>query len=136
MPNRLKVAQQQSYLGPFWDVIMILRTFCHTKPRHVLIWPFLLLLFELLRNQCNATMKIYFECVQGREIKSYRPHHVPFSQRSSKQQRWSLRSDLIKALFTNKHFPVRNISICITCFGSNKLWRSILFPRNSVQPFG
>lgn len=85
MPNRLKLAQEQSYVGPFWEITMILRTFSHTKARNVLIQPFLLLLFGLFRNQCNLTTQVSFECVQGGEIKSYRPHHVPFSQRSSKQ---------------------------------------------------
>lgn len=136
MPNRLKLAQEQSYLGIFWEVITILRTFCHTKPRNVLIQSFLLLLFEQLRNQCNLTIQISFECVQGGEIKPYRLHHIPFSQRSSKPQSLSHRSDLIKTRFSNKHFLVRNISICITCFGSNKLWRATLSPRNSVQAFG
>lgn len=50
MPNRLKLAQEQSYLGPFWQVTMILMTFCHLRPKKVLIQPFFLLLFELLRN--------------------------------------------------------------------------------------
>lgn len=40
MPKMLKLAQEQSYLDPFWEVIMIQKTFCHIKPRNVLIQPF------------------------------------------------------------------------------------------------